>query len=43
MTGRVILLADKRCSSTEEGVDTSGDNNTFSLTLLTGRTTVKLM
>lgn len=33
MTGGVIFLADKRCSTTEERIDTGGNNDTLSLTL----------
>jgi hypothetical protein len=34
----IVVLANKRRRATEEGVGASGNNNTFSFTLLAGRT-----
>jgi hypothetical protein len=33
VTSGVILLADERCSTTEESIDTGGNDDTLSLTL----------
>ena len=41
VTSSVVVLANERCSTTEESVDTSGDDDTLGLTLLTGRATGK--
>ena len=36
VTGRVIVLADQRGSTSKEGVGAGGDDDTLCLTLLTG-------
>jgi len=36
MTSGIVILADERCSTTEESVDTGGNDNTLSLTLFAG-------
>lgn len=39
--GGVITLTDKRCSTTEESVGTSGNDNILSLSLLASRTAIE--